>query len=735
VNPFAFISLTAAAISLILAALVYSSNSKSKVNRFFALACIFLAYMAFVEYGLRQAHSESEALVWTKLDALWPMGITVIFQFILTFTQKWKFLSEKWTYFILYIPALSLTGIYIAATDLIYPSVVESHWGWAYTHSFSVISWVYNIWIVFIAVLAAIIIWSYYLKQKDNRKKQQAKYIGIGYSVPLVLGLISSTIFSPLGTNVPDLTLSAWAIGSLFIWYGIWKYRLFSIDPTTAAESIFDSMSDLLFLVDKDGKIIRVNQAALDALGYREEELIGESLRPLIKETELTITALQEMHIDEIGDIKDKRATIVAKSGAVIPVSISPSVLRDHTGKTAGFLFTARDMTERKQMEDEIRKLNSAIEQANDGIAIFNRSDRKITYANAAFAQTLGYDSQEVQGKQYREFVSRLNSDYYNSLGDILNDSQISTKTVEVEHERKDGTIFPALLSLNYIRDENGVADGVLAFSKDITESKMINDQLIAQAKELEQMNVQLQEADRLKSIFLASMSHELRTPLNSIIGFTSLILNGLTGDITEEQRNQLSMVKSSAHHLLSLINDVLDLSKLEAGRFQLTIDEVNLDGLIKDILNTISPLIEAKQLPINTDIEQSMYLYSDERRIKQILINLLGNAIKFTREGSIDLSAKLKNETTVEIRVKDTGMGISSDNLAKLFRPFSQVKDQVTKNIDGTGLGLYLSKKLANLMGGDITATSELGVGSDFVCTIPLDTRKEDYGEKHTDS
>jgi len=733
-NSFAFISLASCFISLVLAALVYASNSKSKVNRLFALSCVILSYTAFAEYSLRQAPNAAEALVWARIDILWPLLMVAILHFTLAFTEQWKVLSKRRALILIYVPAACFT-VLVITTNYLTSEITQTWWGWANASRFNAATLITNIWFISMVLLIGFIMWRYYIKQKDHIKKCLAKYIAIGYTIPSLTGLLTGLITPLLGAQMPDMTVSAWAIGGLFIWYGIWKYRLFTIDPTTAAESIFDTMSDLLFLVDMNGKIIRVNQAALSVLDYREEELVGRSLRPLIRETEITMTALQEMHIDEIDDIKDKRATIESKSGRLIPVSISPSALRDHKNKAVGFLFTARDMTERKQMEDEIRKLNTAIEQANDGIAIFNRSDRKITYANPAFAQTLGYDSQEVTGRQYREFISKLNSDYYGSLGDILNDSQISTKTVEVEHERKDGTLFPALLSLNYIRNENGVADGVLAFSKDITESKMVNEQLIAQAKELEQMNVHLQEANRLKSIFLASMSHELRTPLNSIIGFTGLILNGLTGDITDEQRNQLSMVKSSAHHLLSLINDILDLSKLEAGKFQLVIDEVNLDDLIKDTLNTISPLIEAKQLPINSDIEQGISLYSDERRIKQILINLLGNAIKFTREGSIFLSAKLTDNSILKLSVKDTGMGISDENLQKLFKPFSQVKDQITKNIDGTGLGLYLSKKLANLMGGDISATSELGKGSDFVCTIPLDIRKEDYGEKHTDS
>jgi len=214
-------------------------------------------------------------------------------------------------------------------------------------------------------------------------------------------------------------------------------------------------------------------------------------------------------------------------------------------------------------------------------------------------------------------------------------------------------------------------------------------------------------------------MSHELRTPLNAVIGFTGIMLQGLTGEINDEQRQQLTMVKSSADHLLCLINDVLDISKLEAGKFELITADIKLDDLLTEVLNTVSPMANLKKLPINTDIQEAICLHSDSRRIKQILINLLSNAIKFTEKGSIKISTKLKDKTTLEFKVTDTGAGITSTDLKRLFQPFQQVNSDLTKSQDGTGLGLYLSKKLANLMGGDITASSEYGQGSQFVFTL----------------
>jgi len=238
---------------------------------------------------------------------------------------------------------------------------------------------------------------------------------------------------------------------------------------------------------------------------------------------------------------------------------------------------------------------------------------------------------------------------------------------------------------------------------------------------ELEQANVRLQEIDRLKSVFLASMSHELRTPLNSIIGFTGVLLQGLAGELNDEQRKQLTIVKGSARHLLDLINDVLDISKIEAGRVELFPEEFQLDEMVNDVVHTFSPVVSHKGLELITDIPEGISLFSDKRRLKQAVINLVSNAVKFTEKGTIKISARVLDGAKLELSVSDTGIGIREEDMTKLFEPFQQIGASLTKRHEGTGLGLHLTKKLAVLLGGDITAKSQYGQGSEFTLTIPL--------------
>ena len=245
--------------------------------------------------------------------------------------------------------------------------------------------------------------------------------------------------------------------------------------------------------------------------------------------------------------------------------------------------------------------------------------------------------------------------------------------------------------------------------------------ELEKKSDELQQAIIQVQEADRLKSVFLASMSHELRTPLNSIIGFTGIILEGMSGEISDEQRKQLTVVESSADHLLGLINDVLDVSKIEAGKVELFIKEFGINDVVGDVVETLSPRVREKDLEILTDLPEEIKIFSDKKRVKQVLLNLVTNAVKFTDRGSVNITAKILNDKNLEIRVIDTGIGIKKDDMNKLFTPFQQIDMSSKKSYEGTGLGLHLSRKLANLMGGDISAESEYGKGSEFILTIPL--------------
>lgn len=242
----------------------------------------------------------------------------------------------------------------------------------------------------------------------------------------------------------------------------------------------------------------------------------------------------------------------------------------------------------------------------------------------------------------------------------------------------------------------------------------------------LEEAYNNLKEVDKLKTQFLSTMSHELRTPLNSIIGYTQLILDGVEGEISEAQREDLERIEKNAKHLLQLINDILDLSKIEAGKMQLNITKVELKEVLKQAISIVAPLMSQKNIKlIDNASEKNIFLTADLQRLEQIMINLLSNAIKFTDEGTITIDCSVSTDnigqTWATISVADTGIGISKENQEKIFEAFKQIEDASTRKYGGTGLGLSITKKLVEMHGGAIWLESELGKGTTFYFTIPV--------------
>lgn len=242
------------------------------------------------------------------------------------------------------------------------------------------------------------------------------------------------------------------------------------------------------------------------------------------------------------------------------------------------------------------------------------------------------------------------------------------------------------------------------------------------------EQNRQLELASRTKSEFLANMSHELRTPLNAIIGFTGTLLMKLAGPLTPDQDKQLKIIQSSARHLLSLINDLLDVAKIESGKAELNPEPVICQELIAEVFDTLRPMAEQKGLSLRLHLgEGTTVLQIDRRALRQILINLVNNAIKFTERGEVLIGLAQRREADgvmTDISVRDTGTGIRAEDQAKLFQAFSQVDTTSTRRFDGTGLGLYLSQKLATLIGGNLTFQSDFGHGSTFTLTLCEDRR-----------
>ncbi len=249
--------------------------------------------------------------------------------------------------------------------------------------------------------------------------------------------------------------------------------------------------------------------------------------------------------------------------------------------------------------------------------------------------------------------------------------------------------------------------------------------------RELTEANIRLKKMERLKSEFLATMSHELRTPLNTIIGFTGIILKGMAGEVNEEQRKQLSMVYSSAKHLLSLINGILDLSKIEAGKMAILKDQFRLKDVVSEVIHSFSPMISQKGLQLVTEIPDDIpEIHSDRKKVFQIMLNLVGNAVKFTETGEIRIRCRF-DENRLEVSVSDTGIGIKEEDMELLFEAFRQIDGTAQRKYQGSGLGLYLCKRLVTLLGGTIRAESEYGKGSRFTFTLPVKTGEEEQHEK----
>jgi PAS domain S-box-containing protein len=372
------------------------------------------------------------------------------------------------------------------------------------------------------------------------------------------------------------------------------------------------------------------------------------------------------------------------------------------------------------EREEQYRDL---VENANSVILRW-LPDGRITFFNRFAQNFFGYSEAEIINCNIMGTIvpsqDTIGHDLTSMAADIVSHPEAYARN-ENENVRKNGErVWVAWTNKPILNAEGSIAE-ILSIGIDITQLVHTEHELRRTLDELEVAKERAVAADQLKSAFLATMSHELRTPLNSIIGFTGILLQRLAGPINEEQEKQLSMVKNSAHHLLSLISDVLDISKIEAGQLNVSCETMDLKATISKAVQSIRPLAEKKGLALKLDIAEDVGTVSaDERRVEQILLNLLSNAVKFTEQGEISVRCFLEAGSYVTT-VTDTGIGIKNEDLESLFKPFQQIDTGLSRKYEGTGLGLSISKKMVELMGGSIQVKSCQGIGSTFGFTLPL--------------
>jgi signal transduction histidine kinase len=273
-------------------------------------------------------------------------------------------------------------------------------------------------------------------------------------------------------------------------------------------------------------------------------------------------------------------------------------------------------------------------------------------------------------------------------------------------------------------RDAEGKPIRLVGTQLDITQSKQAEEERIQLLEREHEARAEAEAAkklDRMKSMFLASTSHELRTPLNSVIGFSSLLLEGYSGQLNPEQKEQLEIVSSSGKHLLTLINEIIDISKIEAGNINLNVSEFKLPPIVDEAASMLRVNLSEKKVDLKINV-QNIVMRSDRTRLLQCIMNLLSNAIKYTEKGSVEITAKVINNN-VTITVSDTGIGIKPEDIPKIFGPFVRLQTPLTYKTSGTGLGLYMVKKIAeDFLGGDVEVKSEIGKGSTFTLHVPAE-------------
>ncbi len=514
---------------------------------------------------------------------------------------------------------------------------------------------------------------------------------------------------------------------------------------------------DCIWVLDKKLRFTYLSPSAERILGFKPEQLVGTSLSSHFKKKEFLKFGVLAANL--IKDYKNfTHHTFETKmlncKNDEVDIEITSRVLLNSQGKLIGLHGLTRDITERKQAEKALReneeRFRTIVETAPSLLIITDEKGNNL-YISPNCEEIIGYTQEELLGKLlwwvHEDDTPRAKELFERTFGEGL-----GYKNFEYKMVKKNGEVRYVSSSWDPLKDEEGKFKGIVFQTIDITERKQaeaelqkLNEELEVRVRErtnqlseskqalenlvgdlnrttnnLKFANERLLELDRMKSMFIASTSHELRTPLNSIIGFSSILLEGWEGELSQGQNEQIDLIHTAGKQLLALINDIIDISKIEAGKLETDIQEFSLKEVIDEAVSLVKNDIDEKGLDFKMEVEDTI-VASDRRRLLQSLINLLSNAVKFTDEGMITLHAKTINSMT-NISITDTGTGITADDIKKLFAPFVRLESSLSAKTQGTGLGLYLTKKLTeDVLGGKVEVTSEYGTGSTFIISIPV--------------
>lgn len=476
---------------------------------------------------------------------------------------------------------------------------------------------------------------------------------------------------------------------------------------------------DALILLGPDGRIRDWNTGAHRVFGYSKSEALNALMHDLVVPPDRRAEQQTQLQETFAGRTTTYESIRRRKDASLLYVDVT--MQRTVSAQGEQCVITAeKDVTALKVMRDAKlmeARFRDLLESTPDGIVMANPTGH-VVIANSQAERLFGYEPGELRGvsvdlllpTRYRHAHVGHRSNYFQQPR-----TRAMGSGLDLAGLRKDGSEFPVEISLSPLRTEESAF--VMSAIRDISERKRFE-------KALQEKNQELANANQAKDHFLAGMSHELRTPLNAIIGFTGTLLMKLPGPLNEEQEKQLRTVQSSGRHLLALINDLLDVSKIAAGKVELQFEDVDCKAVLHEVEATLRPQAQAKGLEFSLALGSPVtLLHTDRRALCQIILNLTGNAIKFTEQGFVRLTletAMPQDSSMLAIQIEDTGVGIPAQDIDRLFGAFTRINPARANAPEGTGLGLHLSQKLAQLLGGRIAVHSESGRGSRFTLLLP---------------
>jgi PAS domain S-box-containing protein len=501
---------------------------------------------------------------------------------------------------------------------------------------------------------------------------------------------------------------------------------------TEEYETVFQGTQDSMFLMkvinEDDFRYIRNNRAHQISTGFSLANFRGKTPQELVGKEDGDLISANYKKCVDLKDTVSYEETLKLPAGTRTWQTTLTPILQH--GEVCYIVGSSRDITSRIKAEKELKEskdmYQTLVENLNEIVYALDKN-ATITYISPNVESISGYKPKEVIGKNFVDFVHP--DDIKGRIEQFRKVILGIDKPSEYRFLTKDGdAIWVRTNAKPLIKDGNvaGVL-GVLTFIADLKEAERklreTNQRLKDAVLRANEMAVQAEYANKTKSQFLANMSHELRTPLNSVIGFSDILLNEIKGELNDFQKKYVSNISKSGNHLLSLINEILDISKIEAGKIELVCEKFDLYSVFSEIGSIISPLARKKSIDLEIEKQDDgIEINADKSKIKQVIFNLLSNAIKFTeKDGKVSISARKIDRNWVEIAVKDTGIGIPEDKLDEIFDPFMQVDASSSRKYEGTGLGLGLVKKIVQIHGGEIRVESEIGRGSIFRFTIPM--------------